>query len=49
LKVYVEPDCRKKGYFYQLAQYMFTGRCEADNDDPFTMFLHIVAGIDWST
>jgi hypothetical protein len=49
LKVYVDPYCRKKGYVYQLAQYMFTARCEADNVDPFTMFPHIVAGIDWST
>jgi len=49
LKVYVDPYCRKKGYVYQLAQYMFAARCAADNVDPFTMFLHIVAGIDWST
>ena len=34
-----------KVYVYQLAQYMFA----ADNVDPFTMLLHIVAGIDWST
>jgi len=49
LKVYVDPYCRKKGYIYQLAQYMFAARCAANNVDPFTMFLHIVAGIDWST
>jgi hypothetical protein len=47
LKVYVDPYCRKRGYVYQLAQYMFAARCKADNVDPFTMFLHIVAGIDW--
>jgi hypothetical protein len=39
--------CRKKGYVYQLAQYMFASRCKADVD-PFTMFLHIVASTDWS-
>jgi hypothetical protein len=48
LKVYVDPYCRKKGYLYQFAHYMFAARCKADNVDPFTMFLHIVAGIDWS-
>jgi hypothetical protein len=47
LKVYVDPYSRKKGYVYDLAQYMFTARCKADNVDPFTMFLHIAATTDW--
>jgi hypothetical protein len=48
LKVYVDPYNRKKGYVYDLAQYMFAARCKADNVDPFTMLLHIAATTDWS-
>ena len=48
LKVYVDTYCRKKGYVYQLAQYMLASRCKADNVDPFTVFLHIVVSIDWN-
>jgi hypothetical protein len=47
LNVYVDSYNRKKGYELNLAQYMFTARCKADNISPFTMFLHVAATSDW--
>jgi hypothetical protein len=41
--VFVNPYCRKRSYIWDLAHYMFAARCKAENVDPFTKFLHIVA------
>jgi hypothetical protein len=48
VKAFLNPYNRKGDYIYQLAQYMFETKCRAENVDPFTKFLHIVATRDWS-
>jgi hypothetical protein len=48
LKVYVDSYNRKMGYDLDLAQYMFKARSNSNNVDPFTMFLHVAANIDWN-
>jgi len=47
-KAYLRAYNRKKDYIYDLAQYMFTARCRAENVDEFTKFIHIVSNRDWS-
>ena len=48
VKAYLNAYNRKKDYIYDLAQYMFTARCRAENVDEFTKFIHIVSNKDWS-
>ena len=48
VKAYLSPYNRKRDYIYHLAQYMFAARCRAENVDPFTKFLQLVATTDWS-
>jgi transposase-like protein len=48
VKAYLNAYNRKKDYIYDLAQYMFTARCKAENVDEFTKFIHIVSNRDWS-
>ena len=48
VKAYLNAYNRKKDYIYDLAQYMFTARCRAENVDEFTKFIHIVSIRDWS-
>jgi transposase-like protein len=47
VKVYLNAYNRKEDYIYDLAQYMFTARCRAENVDEFTKFIHIVSNKDW--
>ena len=48
VKAFLNPYNRKGDYVYDLAQYMFTARCTAENVDEFTKFIHIVANRDLS-
>jgi transposase-like protein len=48
VKAYLNPYNRERDYIYCLAHYMFEAKCRADNVDPFTNFIHIVATTDWS-
>jgi hypothetical protein len=48
LKASINPYNRLSGYLYQMAHYMFAARRKADNVDPFTLFLHLVASTHWA-
>jgi len=48
VKAYLNRYTKKKDYIYDLAQYMFTASCRAENVDEFTKFIHIVSNRDWS-
>jgi len=48
VKAYLKAYSRRKGYIYDLAQYMFTASCRAEKVDEFTKFVHIVSKRDWS-
>jgi transposase-like protein len=48
VKAFLNPYNRKGDYIYQLAEYMFEAKSRAENVDPFTKFLHIVATRDRS-
>ena len=49
VKAYLNTYNKKKDYIYDLAQYMFTARCRAENVDEFTKFIHITSNRDWSS
>jgi transposase-like protein len=49
LKAALNPSNRRSEYIFQLAPYMFAATCRAQNLDPFSLFLHLVASTDWST
>ena len=38
----------KANYVHFLAEYMFRQKCKAEESDPFSKFVEIVATIDWS-
>jgi hypothetical protein len=48
LEVFVNPYNRKKGYIYDMADYMFAAKCKGENVDRFTKFLHLAATTNWS-
>ena len=48
VKVLLSPYNRKANYVHFLAEYMFRQKCKAEEVDPFSKFVEIVATIDWS-
>jgi hypothetical protein len=48
LKVFINPYNRKMDYVYDVGQYMFAVKCNTENVNQFTKFLHLIAMTDWS-